>query len=446
MKADIFSVCVRIPAAILMTLLSQSGASGAFTEPRTPDGRNVLSQYVVIWASKLSPSELAHVMQTNPIIIGQARLGERRGLRVHEDHAQTVHQVLRPDSTFLPSGPRSQYVVGPFPWGSDRNAITKALRQSGWSVKALQPTQPVPGLGSMWIIQSVEPPPQSIFLMSHGEVVVSKHKQHEVGKAQVPSTVGSASTLTLCSHGVKDVPADVDPWLQADPWGPYNKGKQPPMPTTANAGLQQVEERIQNAVLWKLPAAIERDDVPDRIVNLENQVQMLMSKNQSLEGQFTEFSQQSTSNLQWCNSRFSNRAKRFMANWRIKRKVSRPCSKHRCNKYAICLQKDLVRMTRWNDGVGRAPITLHCWCGLALFSWPGALVLAVCGLFGSCSPLFAAGLAMSSFVRTGQEVVSHLALFCCCWPFCFQSGRPQTLAQLVNLRNILLWVRSIHLG
>ena len=239
-------------------------------------------------------SMLSSGQQTNPIIIGQARLGERRGLRVHEDHAQTVHQVLRPDSTFLPSGPRSQYVVGPFPWGSDRNAITKALKQSGWSVKALQPTQPVPGLGSMWIIQSVEPPPQSIFLMPHGEVVVSKHKQHEVGKAQVPSTVGSASTLTLCSHGVKDVPVDVDPCLQADPWGPYNKGKQPPMPTTANAGLQQLEERIQTAVLSKLPAAIERDDVPDRIVNLENQVQMLMSKNQSLEGQFTEFSQQST--------------------------------------------------------------------------------------------------------------------------------------------------------
>ena len=243
-KADVFSVSLRVPMAILNTLLSQSGASGAYTEPRTPDGRSVLDQYVVIWASKLTLSEIAHVQQTNPVIIGQARLGDRRGVRVHETNAQTVHQILRPESTFLPNGPRSQYVVGPFPWGSDRHAITKALKQSGWSVKALQPTQPVPGLGSMWIIQSVDPPPQTIFVMSHGEVVVSKHKQNEVGKVVVPSTVGSVSTLTLCSHGSKEVAVEVDPWLQSDPWGPYNKGKQHLVPTNANAGLQQLEDRI----------------------------------------------------------------------------------------------------------------------------------------------------------------------------------------------------------
>ena len=293
-KAEIFSVCLRVPAMILLTLLAQSGASGAFTEPRTPDGREVLSQYVVIWTSKLTPSEIAHVMQTNPLIIGMARLGARRGLRVHEDHAQKVHQVLRPDIAFLPNGPRCQFVAGPFPWGSDRNAINKALKQSGWNVKALQPTQPVPGLGSMWIIQSVDPPPQLIFQMSHGEVVVSKHKQSEGGKPQVSPTVGSASTLTLCSHGVKDAANEVDPWLSSDPWGHYNKGKQPHQPTPAHAGLQQLEERIQTAVLSKLPNSMERDDVPDRLVTLENQAQMLMSKNQSLECQFTEFSQQST--------------------------------------------------------------------------------------------------------------------------------------------------------
>ena len=116
-KADIFSVCIRVPEVILLPLLAQSGASGAFTEPRTPDGKEVLSQYVVIWGVRMSQSELAHVMQTNPIVIGMARLGERRGLRVHENHAQALHQILRPDSAFLPSGPKSQYVAGPFSLG-----------------------------------------------------------------------------------------------------------------------------------------------------------------------------------------------------------------------------------------------------------------------------------------------------------------------------------------
>jgi len=136
-KADIFSVCLRVPLVILQPLLAQSGASGAFTEPRTPDGKEVLSQYVVIWGARMSQSELAHVMQINPIVTGLARLGDRRGLRVHVDHAQTVHQLLRPDSAYLPSGPKNQFVVGPFPWGADRNAINKAMLQAGWRVKAL---------------------------------------------------------------------------------------------------------------------------------------------------------------------------------------------------------------------------------------------------------------------------------------------------------------------
>jgi uncharacterized protein YukE len=42
-----------------------------------------------------------------------------------------------------------------------------------------------------------------------------------------------------------------------------------------------------------MPNTMECDDMPDRLSTLESQVQMLMTKNQSLEGQFTEFSQQS---------------------------------------------------------------------------------------------------------------------------------------------------------
>ena len=64
-----------------------------------------------------------------------------------------------------------------------------------------------------------------IFQMSHGEVVVSKHKQTEGGKPQVSPTVGSASRLTLCSHGMKDAPAEVDPWLNSNPWGPSQQGQ-----------------------------------------------------------------------------------------------------------------------------------------------------------------------------------------------------------------------------
>lgn len=129
------------------------------TQPRTPDGKEVLSEYSVVWAPKMNASELSHVMQTNPAVVGMARLADRRGLRVKAEQAQVIHQLLRPETAFLPGGPKSQYIAGPFPWGVDRQAICRALKQAGWEVKALQPTQPIPGRGTMWILQTVDPPP-----------------------------------------------------------------------------------------------------------------------------------------------------------------------------------------------------------------------------------------------------------------------------------------------
>ena len=64
-KSDMFSVCLRVPKEIMPALLAQSGTSGAYTEPRTPDGKEVLPEYVVVWAPRMSQSELSHLMRTN---------------------------------------------------------------------------------------------------------------------------------------------------------------------------------------------------------------------------------------------------------------------------------------------------------------------------------------------------------------------------------------------
>ena len=293
-KAAIYSVCLRIPMVILSCLLARSGQAGSYMEPRTPDGKQVLDDYVVVWAPKLTFSELAHMKQTNPAVIGLARLGDRRGLRVMQAQAQSIHAIVKPEATFLPNGPKSQYSAGPFPWGSDRAAITKALKQVGWHVQALQPMQPVPGKGSMWLIQSVDSPPETILNTNHGEVVITKHKAgHQPVKPAGNFTVGSVSTLSLCGPASSKNVQENDPWLQGDPWGPYNKTRQVPTATVASDGIQQLEERIQTAVLAKLPVNMEQDDLPQRLHTLEEQVHQLMGKNQSLESQFHEFSAQS---------------------------------------------------------------------------------------------------------------------------------------------------------
>eukprot|EP00435_Cladocopium_sp_Y103_P009908 s3081_g2.t1 len=313
-KSDIFSVCIRVPMCLVVPLLQCSGASGVYTEPRTPDGKTVLDQYVVVWTPKLSAREVAHAKQTNPSIIGVARLGERRGVRVPSSQAQRMHEQLRPEATFLPSGPRSQYVAGPFPWGSDRAAICKAMRQIGWQVKALQPLQPVPGKGTMWILQSVDDPPETVITMSHGEVLVSTHKQQQVPKVQPTMPVATANTLSLCGTSK----AESDPWTgKDDPWRHYDK--RIPVAPSASDGMQQMEQRIESALLAKLQvgACMDQDDSSDRLAALEGQVQALASRQQSLDTKFGDFSAHHTQQMASMQGQLEQQNQSFSCLWLV---------------------------------------------------------------------------------------------------------------------------------
>jgi len=290
-KAEIFSVCIRIPQCILDALLTASGTSGAYCEPRTADGKEILDSYTVIWTSKRTVQELQHLMQTNPAVTGLARLGERRGLRVRTHQAKAIHQLLRPDTVFLPSGPKNTYQVGPFPYGVDRQAVAKILRQASWESRPLQPSTPCPGRGVMWLVQATEDPEQSIIATTCGDIVVTKQKQETAVFTKKPTTVGSAATLVLCGTNAQAKTVETDPWAQHDPWRSYHPVQQPQTATGPTEGMQQIEERIQSAVLAKMHVPME-DDIPDRVQALEGQVHQLLAKQQGLEVQFHEHSNQ----------------------------------------------------------------------------------------------------------------------------------------------------------
>ena len=290
-KAEIFSVCIRIPQCILEALLTASGTSGAYCEPRTADGKEILDLYTVVWTSKRTLQELQHLMQTNPAVTGLARLGERRGLRVRTNQAKSIHQLLRPETVFLPSGPKMTYTVGPFPYGVDRQAVAKILRQANWESRPLQPTTPCPGRGVMWLVQATEDPEQTIIATTCGEIVINKQRHEPVSPAMKPTTVGSAATLALCGANAQTKAAESDPWATQDPWRSYHPVQPAQVATSPTEGMQQIEERIQTAVLAKMQVPME-DDLPDRAQALEGQVHQLLAKQQGLEVQFHEHSSQ----------------------------------------------------------------------------------------------------------------------------------------------------------
>eukprot|EP00435_Cladocopium_sp_Y103_P022302 s1286_g5.t1 len=307
LKADYFTVSLRVPKELVEDLLSASGRNGFYTEPRSADGKTVLEEYVVVWAPRHSMTDLQHLRQTNPAIVGLARTGERKGVRVHSAQAQTIHQLIRPDALWLPQGQKTEYVAGPFPYGLDRHAIGRAFQKLQWQTKPLQPTAPVPGRGTMWLLHAVDPPPESILWTSHGEVVITKHKQPEVARSAPAATVGSATTLSLCGTAASDKSGECDPWSKHDPWSVFQPVTGKSHASTPSASMIQMEQRIQQAVMAKIPqAAPMEDDLPDRLCALEHQVQGMLGRQQQMETQFSDFSQSHSKQLAQMHTQISN--------------------------------------------------------------------------------------------------------------------------------------------
>ena len=303
--ADMYTACLRVPAELLVPLLSLSGESGIYSEPRSEDAREVDPAFAIIWMQKLPRHELQRLRQINPAVTGLARVGDRFGLRVPIADAANVHKSVKPDAPFLPGGPKQQYLMGPMPFGTDRAGVAKACRDMQWEVRPLQPISSMAGRGSMWVVQSIDTPPTSLVSMTHGEVVITRHKdQVKSTSHSKPQMVGNPDTIALCgtSGDSKKVGGAVgDPWLQNDPWGSWKGVANASAAIDANESLRQLETRIQAKVMASLPQpepqAMEQDDLPDRMNALEAQVQTLMHKHSSLEFQVQDNAAKHTAQL-----------------------------------------------------------------------------------------------------------------------------------------------------
>ena len=252
------------------------------------DSKEVHRDYEVVWIPKSDKATLSHLRQTNPAAIGIVRIGDRYGLRVKASQAADLHKMVRPDAVYLATGVRQQYLVGPIPYGTDRKALCKALIQMPWEVKPLQPIAALDGQrGVMWTVVAVSKPPTNIIQMSHGEVLITKHKETPIQKEPTMKPVATPSTISLCGSGVGI--EKTDPWSKMDPWSKYT-GPRPsdshmPAVITAQESMQQLEEKIKDSVLSKLPqvVAMDQDDIPDRLGELESKFQTLMARQQKLE-------------------------------------------------------------------------------------------------------------------------------------------------------------------
>ena len=128
----------------------------------------------------------------------------------------------------------------------------------------------------MWLVQSVEEPPDSVWNLQHGQVVVSRCESASSSLAQSSTVIGSRSTVELCSAA-----NPTDPWLLKDPWTQAVRAVPVAQSPHVSTQLQEMEERLEKSLLDKLPAdKMETDEHETRISNLEAQLQHLATRQQ----------------------------------------------------------------------------------------------------------------------------------------------------------------------
>lgn len=277
-SADIFVFSFRMIADKSELLLTKSGQSGIYWEPRSPCGRYPNDSYHVTWLSNMTFQDAKYAQQTSPQATTLARHGERFGLRSDVMNAQQIHDKHRPNTPLLMGQSKMLYAVGPLPYSTTKVALHKLLKAWQWEAKPLQPKgRAQDGSGVTWHIQATEDPGHWVYSLQHGDVLVSKIQDTKPTPTQMPySIVASKKTMEHLQGP--------DPWANYDPWrkdGPPNtqatrqpSANQPSQPVTQAqlaAWEANLEKKLQSiAKSSEGDTSMEPSNIESRITELEN--------------------------------------------------------------------------------------------------------------------------------------------------------------------------------
>ena len=186
--ATVFNVFIRIPAGLELPLQALSGVRGIF-EPRAADARDPSLSYRVLWLPRASFQEVVLLKQSHSEVVGLARVNDRFGIRCLREHEESLHKLVK-ETPFVDKTKLRRFHAGPFPYGTQRRAVTKALTDMGW--KAC-PMQPAPGHagGLWWVVHAEAAPPKSVLHTQFGEVIFSEVPSREQVKPPAPLVLAS---------------------------------------------------------------------------------------------------------------------------------------------------------------------------------------------------------------------------------------------------------------
>lgn len=220
-QADIFVVNIRVKGNWTPQTFEGIDDPGIYLEPRTEDGRAPHPAFCILWMAKKTKAEVQTAGQATKHWTTLARTGDKWGLRASAEAAEALHAQHRPGTPYLPGGKLEHYHVGPVPFGTTRQALTKIFTHWEWPARPVHPlTRAADGSGCVWLVQAPQEPQSSVWSLAHGDVIVTKASRPNEAQPDKTQEVimGKKTKEALAHQPSKATQSEVDPWLEQDPW------------------------------------------------------------------------------------------------------------------------------------------------------------------------------------------------------------------------------------
>ncbi len=300
-SADIFAFSMRVYLSEVDAILTLSGSKGIYFEPRSLCGRLPSTDYHVTWIPQAGYQDAKYAQQTSPQETTLVRHGDRFGLRSDALNAQEIHQKHRPGTPLLMGNQKQLFLLGPLPFSTTKEGISKLLSAWKWDARPLQPRgRTMDGTGINWLIQGTENPTHMIYTLKHGDVLITKLPDDKPSQSQETCTI-VASKKTI--HQLMNKEGE-DPIFVNDPWGKNrNTGEAgratSSVPAVSNSQIASIETNLEKKLLEKLARPDEdvcmdgrSDELAQKVNRLEAQMSQVMQSQQSVEVKISGMQQQ----------------------------------------------------------------------------------------------------------------------------------------------------------
>ena len=166
---------IRIPDAMLDSVLARSGSSGIYLAPKSEDKRHD-DRFTAITVPNCSLAELQKKACGLEHALGIVKVRDQFAIRCRRQHACQIRSVLLPESAYVSSGQvqidEHLWVLKHVPHQIDKKGIDDALLQASWNAHAVR----AQGL-SRWINASKEDPPALHLCFNDTYVLVEPFKR-----------------------------------------------------------------------------------------------------------------------------------------------------------------------------------------------------------------------------------------------------------------------------